>query len=145
MNLAASATYFAYKTISSGLLILYRTLTQTCVIEVLTPKYLCSDHYSTRGPIFSENNSPADQIFREFWSPGPKFSPDQISVTGHPYMSRILPYAMIRQFGCFNHRVIYLGCRQAEETVGFLVTACMTLQKYPTLVWLLQFQCFLNW
>ena len=78
MNLATSATYFAYQTISSGFLILYRhTLTQTCVIEVLTRKYLHSDHYSMRGQIFSENNSPADQIFRKFWSPGPKFSPDQ--------------------------------------------------------------------
>ena len=26
---------------------------------------------------FSENNSPADQIFWEFWPPGPKFLPDQ--------------------------------------------------------------------
>ena len=65
MNLATSAIYFAYQTISSGFLILYRhTLTQTCVIEVLTPKYLRSDHYPMRGPIFSENNSPPDQNFR---------------------------------------------------------------------------------
>ena len=77
MNLATLATYFAYQTISAGFVVLYRHLTQTSVIEVLTPKYLRSDHYSTRGPTFSENNSPADQIFREFWSPGPKFSPDQ--------------------------------------------------------------------
>ena len=31
----------------------------------------CADQY------FLKINSPADQIFREFWSPGPKFSLDQ--------------------------------------------------------------------
>ena len=45
-----------------------------------------------------------------------------------------LPYAVITQFGCFNYRVVYLGCRQAEETVfirRFLATASIALQKVP--------------
>ena len=43
----------------------------------------------------------------------------------------------------------YLGCRQADETVaisGFLVTIHVWhCKKYPTFVWLLRFQCFVNW
>ena len=40
------------------------------------------------------------------------------------HVACILPYAMITQFGCFNHRAVYLGYRQAEETVGFF-SNCM--------------------
>ena len=35
------------------------------------------DGYSTAGPKFSGKSGPGGPIFLEFWSPGPKFSPDQ--------------------------------------------------------------------
>ena len=50
-------------------------------LKVLTPKYFRSDHNSTGGPKFSENNGPADQFSRNFGPPDQNFRRTKISVT----------------------------------------------------------------
>ena len=51
-------------------------------LKVLTPKYFRSDHNSTRGPKFSENNGPADQFSRNFGPPDQNFRRTKISMIG---------------------------------------------------------------
>ena len=68
-----SSNLFAYWTISSSFVILYRHFINY-VIKLLRPKYLHLDHYSTCGPNFMVW---PNFLFLEFCYSGPKFLPDQ--------------------------------------------------------------------
>ena len=79
-------------------------------LKVLTPKYFRSDHNSTRGPKFSENNGPADQFSRNFGPPDQNFWRTKISVTSLPFPQeawqgdKILTYLLIK----VSNEVTYL-------------------------------------
>ena len=73
-------TALLFKSISSfSWIFLHSTVSfaPNCTRTVAPTVHFISDHYSTLGPKFSGEKWSGGPIFLEFWSPGPKFSPDQ--------------------------------------------------------------------
>ena len=75
---ATLATYFAFLGIRDTIQTIWH---KRVSLKVLTPKYLRSDHNSTHGPKFSENNGPTDQFSRNFGPPDQNFRLTKISMT----------------------------------------------------------------